>query len=448
MKKIVILLICCSALLFSGCSFGSFSVDTLLAAPKLSEEQEGIYKALMDKVGSNITLKYPKSGSYRSAYVVVNIDDEPGDEAIVFYEYNSNPSINNNAQESGVRYCVLDKNEKGKWEAVYDRPGAGTDVDRIIVSTLDGSGNINVIVGYSTLNINDKILEIYSYSDGNMTTVAADSYSVIETLDIDNDGYNEILTVQSGGDSGTASASLLSVVDGQIVRMNIIPMSERFQSVASVASYVKGKLTEYNKALFIDSSYDENSLQTEFIYYRYNSLQNPVATLGEDLVLQTVRPNGYYSKDVDGDGIIEIPTVVPMKGYELLAPEDQIYLTTWSAYEEFFKLSPKYVGYYSISNGYMISFSEDWQKNVTVKRDPDSGEAVFYLFGTTLEDTDTELMRITVCSRNEAEKYEKLGYQRITSVGEIDYLVRITEDGRNDMSLDLSAVKRKFFVVS
>ncbi len=444
LKKILTACILCASLTFSGCSFGSFSVDTLLQAPKLSKEQEGIYDALMKSTGNNIALKYPKSGSNRSAYMVANIDDEPTEEAIVFYEFNNTlPNVGNtDAADAGVRLCVLDKNEKGEWQAVSDRAGAGTDVDRIIVSKLDGSGNISVIVGYSTLSINEKVMEVYNYSQSDLTLAAQDSYSVMETLDIDNDGYNEIITVQSGGDNGLATASLLSMSDGQIVKTNIINMSERFQSVAS---YVKGKLTEYNKALFIDCRYDESRLQTEFLYYKYDSLQNPVAKMGSDLADLTVRPDGYYSTDMDNDGIVEIPTVKPMPGYELLAPEEQMYLTTWNAYRDYYELYPKYVGYYSISGGYMLSFPEEWQSAVTVKRDAITGEAVFYVFDTSLEETKQEFMRITISSRDDAEEYEKRGYNRITSVGQIDYLVRFSGSMED---VDLSKIKSRFYVIS
>ena len=64
----------------TGCSALNFSVEGLINAPKLTSEQSEIHQALIESVGSNITLKYPKNGEYRSAYVIANIDDEPTDE--------------------------------------------------------------------------------------------------------------------------------------------------------------------------------------------------------------------------------------------------------------------------------------------------------------------------------------------------------------------------------
>ena len=61
----------------------STDVENLLKPPKLSEEQEQIYQALIASEGSKISLKYPRTGNYLSAFIVENIDNEPSNEAIV-----------------------------------------------------------------------------------------------------------------------------------------------------------------------------------------------------------------------------------------------------------------------------------------------------------------------------------------------------------------------------
>lgn len=70
-------------LLLTGCSF-STGIDTLIAPPKLSREQEYIYNALKNYTGANISLKYPKSGDYLSAFIIADIDGDDDEEAIVF----------------------------------------------------------------------------------------------------------------------------------------------------------------------------------------------------------------------------------------------------------------------------------------------------------------------------------------------------------------------------
>ena len=132
MKNLKLAAVCLSCLTMTGCSALNFSVEGLINAPKLTSEQSEIHQALIESVGSNITLKYPKNGEYRSAYVIANIDDEPTDEAMVFYEYTSNGS-----EEDGLRVNILDKDEDGKWYSVKELAGAGTDIDQVIISPME-----------------------------------------------------------------------------------------------------------------------------------------------------------------------------------------------------------------------------------------------------------------------------------------------------------------------
>lgn len=440
MKTKLSILLMCAALLLSGCSFGTFSVDTLLTPPKLSQEQQEIHQCLIESVGNDITLKYPSSGDNRSAFVVANIDSEPTEEAIVFYEYSDLLK-----SSAGIRINVLDKNGNNKWKSQYDFEGPGTDIDKIVITNTSKNDDISIIIGYSTLNMTDKILEVYNYKDGMLNLIGRDTYSVLETIDLDNNGYNEIVTVQSGVEGSNATASLISVNESQLVKSNITEMGV---VSSSVTRFIKGKAMPSHKALFLDCKNPDGSIHTEFLYFRYNSLQNPVAQIGDKLIQQTTRPDGYYSTDVDGDGVIEIPTVTVLPGYELLSSDKQLYLTTWSVYEDFYKLEDRMSGYYSINMGFMLAFPDSWKNKVTVKRDEITGEVVFYEFSETLENSVNELARIAVCPKSDAEEYIDNGYKVITAVGQVDYLVKLADEGSNELATNLQTIRRNFYVVS
>ena len=64
-----------------GCTPGA-SVDTLLKPPSLSAEQQQIYLALQDAVGSGITLQYPRAGENLSAFTVIDLDAD-GEEPLI-----------------------------------------------------------------------------------------------------------------------------------------------------------------------------------------------------------------------------------------------------------------------------------------------------------------------------------------------------------------------------
>ena len=331
MKNLKLAAVCLSCLTMTGCSALNFSVEGLINAPKLTSEQSEIHQALIESVGSNITLKYPKNGEYRSAYVIANIDDEPTDEAMVFYEYTSNGS-----EEDGLRVNILDKDEDGKWYSVKELAGAGTDIDQVIISPMGSNNQTDVFVGYQNLTNDEKTMEIYSYTDGDFKRVALDTYSVLEPLDINNDGYIELITIQrsTNNDTGavTAKASMLNMKNNEITRGENVDMCD---NVTSYVSSKTGMLDSGRRAIFIDGLTADGKLQTEIIYYRYSGLQNPMQLRSEKLLPLCTRPAGYYSEDMDGDGDVEIPSTSPMVGYENAVADEMLYMTTWSVLRGF-----------------------------------------------------------------------------------------------------------------
>ena len=109
----------CLIAVLCGCS-GSFSAGELLASPRLTDEQNEIYNALTASAG-RVDLRYPHTGEYRSAFVIHNIDGEPTDEAIVFYEQSKSEAAKEPDAQDGnavgnLRVSFLDKDENGNWK--------------------------------------------------------------------------------------------------------------------------------------------------------------------------------------------------------------------------------------------------------------------------------------------------------------------------------------------
>ena len=342
-------------------------------APKLTEEQSQIHEALTKSVGSNITLKYPRNGDYRSAYVIANIDDEPDNEAIVFYEYKETN------KDKGMKINILDTDEDGEWYSVKEVSGAGTDVDKVIVSQLGSGSGINVVIGYMNQSTDEKTMEVYSYKDEDFKKIGTDTYSVLEAMDFDSNGKNDLVAIQKTVNAETekisAKASLLKLENGEIKREMTIDMLDNVESYVKVT---RGLLSDGRHALFIDGTTSDGNVQTELLYYRYSTLQNPVQQRKEKLLAACTGNVDFRGTcmDIDGDGVVEIPSIKPMPGYENVETPQQKFLVTWSAYKDFYVLEEKYSGFQS--NSSFIAFPKRWEGKVTVKTDHDTGEVIFY----------------------------------------------------------------------
>lgn len=411
-----------------GCTFGT-SIDTLMTPPKLSLEQEQIYSALTDAAGSSISLKYPKSGKYLSAFIVEDIDGDGGREAVVFYEKNSLA-----APENTLRINILDS-ENGKWRSVYDTPADGSEIERVMISQLGENQRINLIIGSSLINRSEKTATIYSYSGGKLERTFSDSYSFIDVTDLDNDDSNEFLLLKGSVNENPAAAEAYKLdAEGKYHRYRI-ELSGGFTEFDSVGY---GKLNDEHTGLYIDAVSAAGFIQTDIIYMNENGLNKIFADSEESAA--TLRPSGCSAYDVDGDGVMEIPIQSVAPGYEDSAEGEQLRLTEWTTVKESGKLKSKYVSYYSVGDGYVFIFPEKWRNKVTVRRDAINDEIVFCAYSE--EGIGRELMRI-YCAGDEASAEDRIstGYMLLRTKGESAYLAYISPDSDNDDGLSVTAAE-------
>lgn len=440
MKRLSVLII---SLLFmfslSGCAIGQGGIDGLLSAPKLTEEQAEIHQALIQHVGNKITLKYPKSGTNRSAFVVANIDNEPTEEAIVFFQY-----INPEDDTGTVMVEILDQNSDGDWEAVYEFPGEGPVVDRIEIKDLGYDDKPSIIIGYSTLNLEEKQFQIYNYNEGQLSSIYTDKYSIMHVIDLDGKGHNDIITISTDADTGKSTASLLRSNNGKIVSVDKIAMTS---GTSAYVSSVIGKTADGSSALFVDATKSTGIIQTEVVSYSYDKLQNPMVTFSNKLMKKTSRPSRYVSIDIDKDSVVEIPEAEAAPGYEDYddSNSDKLYLIKWNVYKDSYSLEEKYVGFYKISDGYAFMFPKSWKDKVTVKIDDSTDETVFYKFGGNLEDSEDELLRLNVIDSNDMSKYDNEGYSAVKFSDQIAYIAKISDAG-NELNIDFDTVKSNLFL--
>lgn len=443
MRRLLRTLAIGSMCVMTSCSAVNLGVEGLIAAPKLTQEQNEIHQALVRAVGNNITLKYPRSGSNRSAYVIGNIDSEPGDEALVFYEYTGAE------KKEGLMVNVLDKNDDDEWVSEKEIAGAGSEVSSVVISNMGDGSEINVVIGYTNYTGEEKKLQVYNYKDHEFSVLGTDNYSLLETLDINSDGVDELIVVSKdapendGETIDSYSAAFLEVHDGELVKMN---STEMCNNVTSYLRSVTGKLEKKTPAVYIDELTNENQLQTEIICYKDDELQNPIHIASEKLLPLCTRPAGYYSRDIDGDGEVEIPSVNDMLGYENAVEDEKLFLTDWYVYEEPYELVLKYSGYYSISEGYVMTFPNRWNGQVTVKLNSVNGEAVFYKYNGDINGNMTELMRIAVVSGDHANGYSDEGYQLIDKKGGLEYMVKITDEKNEPLAPTIDEVKNCFYI--
>lgn len=404
-----------AALLLTGCTFGS-NIDNLMAPPKLSAQQEQIYSALTDAAGTSISLKYPRSGKYLSAFIVEDIDSDGGKEAIVFYEKTGLAM-----EENTLRMNVLDQ-DGSKWRSVCDEPVKGAEIEKVMISKLGSNDRVNIIIGCSLINRSEKNVTVYTYSadEGALLSDFSSACSFIDVTDLDSDGENEFLLLTGSATGSPAVAKAYQLDENGTYHQYPCELSGSFTEFDSIRY---GKIGGDRQGLYIDAVSGAGLVQTDVIYMAGSGLSKVFETPEESL--STVRPSGCLSLDVDGDGILEIPVQSISPGYEDSPESEQMKLTDWKYVDKDDRLEEKCCSYFSVGEGYIFVFPERWRGRVTVRRDIiNGGEIVFCTYSD--GQAGRELLRI-YCAEDTPSREDRLlsGYMLLRTKGDTAYLAYI-----------------------
>jgi hypothetical protein len=429
MKKALLCLL--TVLVFSGCNIG-ITADSLLTPPKLSEDQALVYDALVRAAGKDIVLKYPRAGQHRSAVTITDIDNDGGNEAVAFYQ-KTGDSAGDSSVNGSVRVNILDIAADGRWYSVYDHAGAGSDIDRLIISTLGGGRTPLLAVGFLMLS-GTKTARIYSYTDNRLSGEFSDNYSSMFTADIDRDNRNELCLIHPNTAEKQAYISLISV-DGNLIyewgTANLNPLASEFLSIAS------GALTPDTAALYIDSA-DGEFMHTDIVYSPVSGrLRNPMYLEASMLTNKTERPIGLSTADIDSDGTLEIPVLSVFPG---VTGNESVSAVNWMVLENY-EIVKKYNSFYNDGDGYCFLFPQRWDGVVTVRTDSRTGESVFCRFVPGMALTDMpELMRVAVTERSTV----LVGYNLVTTRDNFNYWVKSADTHDEPLILTDTEIDNNF----
>ncbi len=418
MKKAMRLAAALFLLLFllSGCSYTSTGIDSMLKPPTLSDQQSQIYTALQASVGKNIRLKYPRKGDFISAFLINDMDEEPSQEALVFYELASS------TPGTSVRINILDQKD-GRWISTYDAVVPASEVEKVSLIAVDRRKYL--VIGFNQLGSPNKIILIYSYEDGRLEKKFQTTCSNYEVMDLDGDKQTELVTI-----SAEDGEEQMRTVTAEFRRITSFGCSGLLSSTAldpEVTRYsniLRGKLLDGRSALYLDGIRGGSTLTTEILVIngpdRLENLMYEPEQGEDNLVRRTMRDTGSPAVDLDNDGVVEIPVRDP--GKNSTEPFTEWYLYLGGA------LSRTKTTYAAYSLGYLFILPERWRGRVTAEFSTNDSELIFYEYTPDQPSQEKKLLSIRVYRRGIYEREaEKKGYRLLWDNGQILYAYQIYE---------------------
>ena len=318
----------CAMSLLSGCSFPmteNMQVEELLRAPRLSGDYGALQNALNEWLGESAQLKYPMQGDLLSPFLLQDLDGDGEQDAAVLYT---------TAQTSNVCIAFLQRDDDGVWTVRKSIEGLADTVDNVRLAQLQDGGAVQLVVGYLASR-GDSYLAVYSYEHGEVNAILEQSYEQYLVEDITGGG-NEDLILMSTLEDGGVQIELLTVDrDGMFQQVAVMGLSaDKFSGCASVTA---GLGTDGKHYLVLDgwTGISGNHLATVLLRFDEESQQMVPAdqiTTGELYNASLRNVSNLVSRDLDGDGTVEIPTQPDEAGLLNMSQSRRMDFIVWMDY--------------------------------------------------------------------------------------------------------------------
>ena len=440
-KSFVCLMLGMLMVLFSSCDKIQPDVESLLSPPKLTQEQREIYDALVETaVSSSIKLKYPKAGEYRSAFVMYDIDDDGEEEAIAFYDPQQ--------EDPSVRIKILDK-QNDEWVSVYDKANGsgGVDVDRVMFENVSSVDRKDMIIGWNLINRAEKGVGIYSYEGEKLVSVYPDettsddmdTYSEMVVEDLNGDLRKELILLKNSTSTLRSSVRTVGYRLGRVQPLVDQPLRDGIMGYSQIEST---SLEGGGVKLYADVYLGESMMGTEMLQVTADEI---IYETQEDEVFNlTMRSSDLPSRDVNEDGIIEVPYNTPLPGYDSEVEDGALYLTHYNQWEEG-QCIEVFSAVVNHENGYMFIMPPQWVDQVTVVTTFVSNEWKFIRFNETLENDSDALLYINVYSEDEYKDRNTISQRTLVDTkGIFEYYMYAPENADPELALTLEQAREQF----
>lgn len=446
-KKIsLILVLILIVLSFSACSSIGLGGENIMAPPGAGGERNEITKILEGISGNDMVFFYPKTGVNRSAILNVNnfTQETKTDDIVAFCS----------SKETGNANIVFLSKIGGTYKisALFEKNYSI--VDRVYFSDLNGDGRNEVIVGWgSPINSTGNIC-IYSYNDKTKTIIEEDlveSYSEMSVADYLGNGNSEIMvltlskTVSEENEASRMVPAYATLYDFNGKNSTCLSSAALDSSAVNYALVSTGKTETSANVCIADCLRADNVMFSQIIYW--DAVKSAVAVYPSSseitAVNETARKFYVYSKDVNEDGLIEIPTsyALPFADDAALDKSYHYALVAWNRFDKenskLLLLSREYTSY---DNGYTVRIPIEWNGKVALSLKENS----FTLFEWNPDENKVGKMIFKISTLPAGAAASDLG-EILYSDSEKRYLLTI---GNSDIvKTDIQTIKENFSVL-
>ena len=400
-------------LLLAGCSMPGepVQVEELLRAPRLSGDYGDIQTALNDWLGESAQLKYPLQGDLLSPFLLQDLDGDGRQDAAVLYT---------TAKSSNVCIAILQRDSTDAWQVRQNVEGLADTVENVRLAQLQPGNAVQLVVGYMAAQ-GDHYLAVYSYTNGELATILEQQYEQYLVEDITGGGNQDLILMSTLEDGGVQIELLTVDKEGSFQQVAVMGLSaNRFAGCASVAAGMGADGKHY---LVLDgwTGISGNNLASVLLHFDEDTQQMvPASQISTERLYTASLRNvpGLVSRDLDGDGIVEIPTQPEEAGLLNMSQGRRMDFIVWMDYTS--SHPEKSFGLLDEETNCYIELPMEWEGNLKLT---DSGQYDGAVELRTV-DEDQPVMTLRLARTTASSK----GWTRLGMVASRQWQAKLEED--------------------
>lgn len=327
-------------------------MDELFTLPRPSQEYLKLQDAIEEVLATGMVYSAPTGGSNRQSVQLWDFDGNGVSEAVAFFS---------GTGENPLRLYIFKKNADEVYVPALILEGEGSGFASVDYADLDGDGWLEIIVS-RRISTELRMLRVYSVRDFLPTPLAAADYSEYIVADLIGSGKSQLYILRYDGDEITGNVEMMTFsADGETESVTA-SLSSGIEDLSQIRC---GRLQRGRQALFVDGTLPGGGVITDILVAEAGSLRNITRDAETGTSLDTIRDQSFYSKDIDGDGVTEVP-VTRLIGE---SGDNSVRVVDWMCFDAdghaYFRLTT----YHNRSDGWYFILPEEWAKNVAIRRD-------------------------------------------------------------------------------
>ena len=406
-----------ATLLLTGCAVQT--VDEMYYPPKRSDEYRDL-QSVIETAMVGLTYSAPLSGENRQIVQVADLDGDGVQEYILFAKADA---------EKPLRILIFAAVEDG-YRLVETIACNGSAFDQVEYIELDRRVGAEIVVGRQVSNQVLRTVSAYALTPSGAQQILSANYTKFLTVDLIEDGIGELFVLRPGdAASENGIAEIYSVIDGAVERSNEVSISRPADQLKRV---ITGKLHGGQSAVYVASAVGDTAIITDVYAVNNGRLKNVTLTNESGTSVQTMRNYYVYADDIDSDGVVELPALIPMKSAENAQLADKHDLIRWYAMTANGGELDKMYTYHNFVGGWYIELQDTIAHRITVSNLGYRYE--FYLWDERLENIE-KLMTVYVLTGQNRENDALEGDRFILSRSESVIYAATLESGANDAGI-------------